>query len=79
MQLEKDAIMVCHGNNIQIVTMQGNLRQSKKLVSQLHFDFCIDSIGECIEVRLVHFIRIVMSISFSFVCSMFTRQCISIP
>ncbi|KAG4070511.1 hypothetical protein HA402_005743 [Bradysia odoriphaga] len=43
-QLEKDAILVCHGSNIQIVTMQGNLRQSKKLVSQLHFDFCIDSI-----------------------------------
>lgn len=38
--------MICHGSTIQVVTMQGNIRQSKKLVSQLHFDFHIESIGE---------------------------------
>lgn len=37
--------MICHGSTIQVVTMQGNIRQSKKLVSQLHFDFHIESIG----------------------------------
>lgn len=30
---------------IKIVTMDGNPRQSKKLVSQLQFDFHIESIG----------------------------------
>lgn len=43
-QIEKDAILVCYNNSIQIVTMQGNPKQSKKFVSQLHFDFNIESI-----------------------------------
>ncbi|XP_059607926.1 mitogen-activated protein kinase kinase kinase kinase 5 isoform X3 [Phlebotomus argentipes] len=43
-QLEKDTILVCHGNTIQIVTMSGMQKQSKKLVSQLKFDFNIESI-----------------------------------
>ncbi|XP_036230321.1 mitogen-activated protein kinase kinase kinase kinase 5 isoform X6 [Bactrocera oleae] len=43
-QVEKDAILVCYGNIIQIVTLQGNPKQHKKLVSQLNFDFNVDSI-----------------------------------
>ena len=38
-QVEKDAIIVCYGNIIQVVTLQGNPKQHKKLVSQLNFDF----------------------------------------
>lgn len=37
---------MCHGNNIQIVTMMGEVKQSKKIVPQLKFDFNIESIGE---------------------------------
>ncbi|XP_019846526.1 mitogen-activated protein kinase kinase kinase kinase 3 isoform X5 [Bactrocera dorsalis] len=43
-QVEKDAILVCYGNIIQVVTLQGNPKQHKKLVSQLNFDFNVDSI-----------------------------------
>ncbi|XP_055704957.1 mitogen-activated protein kinase kinase kinase kinase 3 isoform X2 [Phlebotomus papatasi] len=43
-QLEKDTILVCHGNTIHIVTMNGMQKQSKKLVSQLKFDFNIESV-----------------------------------
>ncbi|KAM7342919.1 MAP4K3-like protein hppy isoform 2-T2 [Cochliomyia hominivorax] len=43
-QVEKDAIIVCYGNIIQVVTLQGNPKQHKKLVSQLNFDFNVDSI-----------------------------------
>lgn len=45
-QVEKDTILVCHGNTIQVVTMMGEPKQSKKVVSQLTFDFTIESIGE---------------------------------
>lgn len=44
-QIEKDAIIICHGHSLQIVTMNGVLRQSKKMVAQLHFEFPIESIG----------------------------------
>ncbi|XP_041447777.1 mitogen-activated protein kinase kinase kinase kinase 5 isoform X3 [Drosophila obscura] len=43
-QVEKDAILVCYGNVIQVVTLQGNPKQHKKMVSQLNFDFNVDSI-----------------------------------
>ncbi|XP_004534697.1 mitogen-activated protein kinase kinase kinase kinase 5 isoform X1 [Ceratitis capitata] len=43
-QVEKDAILVCYGNIIQVVTLQGNPKQHKKMVSQLNFDFNVDSI-----------------------------------
>ncbi|XP_067627105.1 mitogen-activated protein kinase kinase kinase kinase 5 isoform X5 [Eurosta solidaginis] len=43
-QIEKDAIMVCYGHIIQVVTLQGNPKQHKKMVSQLNFDFNVDSI-----------------------------------
>lgn len=45
-QVEKDAIIVCYGNVIQVVTLQGNPKQHKKMVSQLNFDFNVDSIGK---------------------------------
>lgn len=45
-QVDKDAIMVCYGKTVKIVTMEGNPRQSKKLVSRLEFDFTIESIGK---------------------------------
>lgn len=45
-QVEKDTILVCHGNIIQVVTMMGEQKLSKKVVSQLTFDFTIESIGE---------------------------------
>jgi len=44
-QVEKDAILVCYGNLMQVVTLQGNPKQHKKMVSQLNFDFNVDSIG----------------------------------
>lgn len=46
-QIEKDAILVCYGNQLQIVNMQGHPKQPKKMISTLTFDFNIESIGEC--------------------------------
>ncbi|CAG2057484.1 unnamed protein product, partial [Timema podura] len=43
-QLEKDAILVCYDNTVKIVTPQGRLRSNRKLVSQLHFDFAVESV-----------------------------------
>lgn len=43
-QIEKDNILVCYDNVVKIVTLQGKLRNTKKLVSDLLFDFNIDSI-----------------------------------
>ncbi|XP_017959836.1 mitogen-activated protein kinase kinase kinase kinase 5 isoform X2 [Drosophila navojoa] len=43
-QVEKDAILVCYGNVMQVVTLQGNPKQHKKMVAQLNFDFNVDSI-----------------------------------
>ncbi|GAB0097187.1 mitogen-activated protein kinase kinase kinase kinase 5 [Sergentomyia squamirostris] len=43
-QLEKDTILVCVGNTIHILTMKGTPKQSKNLVSQLKFDFNIESV-----------------------------------
>lgn len=47
MQVDKDAILICYGRTVKIVTMEGNPRQSRKLVSYLEFDFNIESIGMC--------------------------------
>lgn len=46
MQVDKDAILICYGRTVKIVTMEGNPRQSRKLVSHLDFDFTVDSIGK---------------------------------
>ncbi|XP_055318069.1 mitogen-activated protein kinase kinase kinase kinase 5 isoform X3 [Sitodiplosis mosellana] len=43
-QVDKDAILICYGKTAKIVTMEGNPRQSRKLVSHLDFDFTIESI-----------------------------------
>ncbi|XP_034477625.1 mitogen-activated protein kinase kinase kinase kinase 5 isoform X3 [Drosophila innubila] len=43
-QVDKDAILVCYGNVMQVVTLQGNPKQHKKMVAQLNFDFNVDSI-----------------------------------
>lgn len=50
-QVEKDAILVCYGNLIQVVTLQGNPKQHKKMVSQLNFDFNVDSIGKRLDMH----------------------------
>lgn len=43
-QLYKDAILVCYDNIVRIITPNGKLRQDKKQISELIFDFKIDSI-----------------------------------
>ncbi|KAK0092753.1 hypothetical protein PV326_000675 [Microctonus aethiopoides] len=43
-QFEKDAILVCYDNVIKIVTLQGKPRTSKKQLSELQFNFQIESI-----------------------------------
>lgn len=44
-QLEKDAILVCYDNVVKVVTLQGKKpRVSRKQMSELHFNFQIESI-----------------------------------
>ncbi|XP_026276878.1 mitogen-activated protein kinase kinase kinase kinase 5 isoform X4 [Frankliniella occidentalis] len=43
-QLDKDAILVCYGSTVKIVTLQGKLRSSRKQVSELNFSFRVQSI-----------------------------------
>uniref|UniRef100_A0A8D8QDA7 Mitogen-activated protein kinase kinase kinase kinase n=2 Tax=Cacopsylla melanoneura TaxID=428564 RepID=A0A8D8QDA7_9HEMI len=44
-QLDKDSILVCYSNIVQIVNLQGKLRPpSKKQISEMRFDFQIESI-----------------------------------
>ncbi|BES89047.1 mitogen-activated protein kinase kinase kinase kinase [Nesidiocoris tenuis] len=43
-QLEKDAILVCYSNIVKVVTPQGKVRSNRKQVSELHFDFPIESV-----------------------------------
>ncbi|KAL5287300.1 MAP4K1 family protein [Megaselia abdita] len=43
-QIEKDAILVCYGNQLQIVNMQGHPKQPKKMISSLTFEFNIESV-----------------------------------
>lgn len=45
--MDKDAILVCYNSVIQIVNLQGQPKHSKKFISQINFDFKIESIGEC--------------------------------
>lgn len=44
-QLEKDSILICYDNVVKIVTPQGRLRVNKKQISELKFDFKIESTG----------------------------------
>ncbi|XP_011878052.1 PREDICTED: mitogen-activated protein kinase kinase kinase kinase 5 isoform X1 [Vollenhovia emeryi] len=43
-QFEKDAILVCYENMVKMVTLQGKPRISKKQLSELQFNFQIESI-----------------------------------
>ncbi|XP_066597552.1 mitogen-activated protein kinase kinase kinase kinase 5 isoform X10 [Prorops nasuta] len=43
-QLEKDAFLVCYENVVKVVTLQGKPRTSKKQISELQFNFQIESI-----------------------------------
>ncbi|XP_020283370.1 mitogen-activated protein kinase kinase kinase kinase 5 isoform X2 [Pseudomyrmex gracilis] len=43
-QFEKDAILVCYDNVVKMVTLQGKPRISKKQLSELNFNFQIESI-----------------------------------
>ncbi|XP_076262755.1 MAP4K3-like protein hppy isoform X3 [Rhynchophorus ferrugineus] len=43
-QLDKDSILVCYDNIVRIITPQGRIKMSKKQVSELKFDFRIESI-----------------------------------
>ncbi|KYN01855.1 Mitogen-activated protein kinase kinase kinase kinase 3 [Cyphomyrmex costatus] len=43
-QFEKDAILVCYDNMVKMVTLQGKPRISKKQLSELQFNFEIESI-----------------------------------
>lgn len=45
-QIDKDAIVVCYENIVQIVNLQGHPKQSKKFVSHLTFEFNVEGIGE---------------------------------
>lgn len=44
-QLDKDSILVCYDNMVRVVTPQGKLKMNKRQVSELRFDFKIDSIS----------------------------------
>ncbi|XP_033332774.1 MAP4K3-like protein hppy isoform X5 [Megalopta genalis] len=43
-QLEKNAILVCYDNVVKVVTLQGKPRSTRKHMSELHFNFQIESI-----------------------------------
>ncbi|NWZ24426.1 M4K3 kinase, partial [Asarcornis scutulata] len=52
-QLERDTILVCLDCCIKIVNLQGRLKSSRKLSSELTFDFQIESIGKLCSLLLV--------------------------
>ncbi|OCT68322.1 hypothetical protein XELAEV_18039621mg [Xenopus laevis] len=43
-QLEKDTILFCLDNYVKIVNLQGKLKSSRKLASELSFEFSIESV-----------------------------------
>ncbi|XP_078515848.1 mitogen-activated protein kinase kinase kinase kinase 5 [Lissotriton helveticus] len=43
-QLERDTVLVCLDKFVKIVTLQGRLKPSKRLASELSFDFQIESV-----------------------------------
>lgn len=80
LQVEKDAILICYGKTVKIVTTYGKAIQSKKLVSQLEFDFIIESIGKIDGDAFKSTIERSIDRRKCFpVFSMFTRQYISVP
>ncbi|KAK2185434.1 hypothetical protein NP493_236g01005 [Ridgeia piscesae] len=47
-QLEKDTILVCYDNLVNVVSMSGRLKSSRHQAAELHFDFPVDSLGDYI-------------------------------
>lgn len=45
-QMDKDSVLFSYDNVVKIVTPQGKLKMNKKQVSELIFDFGIESISE---------------------------------
>ncbi|XP_043930234.1 mitogen-activated protein kinase kinase kinase kinase 5 isoform X2 [Protopterus annectens] len=43
-QLERDTVLVCMDQNVKIVNLLGKLKSSRKLASELSFDFLIESV-----------------------------------
>ncbi|XP_022193454.2 mitogen-activated protein kinase kinase kinase kinase 5 isoform X2 [Nilaparvata lugens] len=43
-QLDKDAILVCYASVVRVVTLHGRMKPNRKQISELHFDFPIQSI-----------------------------------
>jgi len=43
-QLEKDTVLVCYSNIVEVVNPDGKPKMEKKRVSRLEFDFLIESI-----------------------------------
>ncbi|XP_072345888.1 mitogen-activated protein kinase kinase kinase kinase 5 isoform X2 [Scyliorhinus torazame] len=53
-QLERDTVLVCMDQNVKIVNLHGKLKSSKKLASELSFDFCIESVV-CLQDSILAF------------------------
>ncbi|XP_078418666.1 mitogen-activated protein kinase kinase kinase kinase 5 isoform X1 [Cetorhinus maximus] len=53
-QLEKDTVLVCMDQFVKIVNLHGKLKSSKKLASELSFDFCIESVV-CLQDSILAF------------------------
>ncbi|KAJ6654008.1 hypothetical protein lerEdw1_007517 [Lerista edwardsae] len=45
-QLERDTVLVCLDRFVKIVNLHGKLKSSRKLASELSFDFCIESVEQ---------------------------------
>ncbi|CAK8675014.1 mitogen-activated protein kinase kinase kinase kinase 5-like isoform X2 [Clavelina lepadiformis] len=43
-QLEKDTLLICLERDVKIISMSGKLKSSRKLASELHFDFVTKNI-----------------------------------
>ena len=41
--------LVHFSENLKIVNLQGRLKSNKKLASELSFEFCIGSVGKCVN------------------------------
>uniref|UniRef100_H2YUY2 Mitogen-activated protein kinase kinase kinase kinase n=1 Tax=Ciona savignyi TaxID=51511 RepID=H2YUY2_CIOSA len=44
-QLEKDTLLICLERDVKIISLTGKLKSSRKLASELHFDFVTKNIG----------------------------------
>ncbi|XP_043553549.1 mitogen-activated protein kinase kinase kinase kinase 5 isoform X2 [Chiloscyllium plagiosum] len=53
-QLERDTVLVCMDKNVKIVNLHGKLKSSKKLASELSFDFCVESVV-CLQDSILAF------------------------